>query len=100
VIEEWSSRQIEQLPQYESLAIFFYAPICGTCKVAERMLVVVKELIPALHFRKVDLNFTPSVAENWEIQSVPCLILFRKGISQKRIYAFQSVEYLYNELKE
>ncbi|MFD1737702.1 thioredoxin family protein [Bacillus salitolerans] len=99
-MEVWGKEQIiNQLQELNKLAIFFYTPICGTCKVAERMLVVVQELLPDLPLKKVDLNYIPDVAEKWQIQSVPCLLLFQHGEVRKRIFAFQSVEYLYKELK-
>jgi thioredoxin 1 len=98
-MEEWTEIQIKQLEEHENLALFMYTPLCGTCKLAERMLSVIEELIPTLFIKKINLNYVPKIATEWEIQSVPCLLLFKNGILQKRVFAFQSVEFLYNEVK-
>ncbi len=99
-MEEWVKIDNGEIEKHEKFVLFLYTPICGTCKVGERMLSIVEELLPNMQMKKVDLNYIPEIAERWEIQSVPCLLLFNKGEMSEKIYAFQSVEYLYNELKK
>ncbi|MBM6618890.1 thioredoxin family protein [Bacillus suaedaesalsae] len=96
-MEEWSAKEFEHAKQ-GVVAVFFYTPICGTCKLGERMLQVVKELLPTISFKKVNLNYSPELSTKLEIQSVPCLTILRNGEVVKQIFAFQSVEYLYHEL--
>ncbi|WP_436861078.1 thioredoxin family protein [Staphylococcus caeli] len=78
--------------------IFGYTPMCGTCKVSERMLDIANEILK-LSITKIDLNFHPDFSQQHEIQSVPVLMVMSKGEEQKRIYAFQSVPYLLENLK-
>ncbi|SCT24240.1 thioredoxin family protein [Staphylococcus caeli] len=78
--------------------IFGYTPTCGTCKVSERMLDIANEILK-LPITKIDLNFHPDFSQQYEIQSVPVLMVMSKGEEQKRIYAFQSVPYLLENLK-
>lgn len=80
--------------------LYFYTPMCGTCQVASKMLTVVEQLLPDLPSGKADLNFLPEMAGRFEIESVPCLIVLENGEVQEKIYAFQSVPYLYEKLKE
>src|SRR5699024_2822462 len=47
----------------------------------------------------IELNFHTDFSQQEEIQSVPILMLMSKGEEQKRIYAFQSVPYLLENLK-
>ena len=82
----------------EKYLIFGYTPTCGTCKVSERMLDIANEILK-LPITKIDLNFHPDFRQQHEIQSVPILMLMSKGEEQKRIYAFQSVPYLLENLK-
>ncbi|MFZ3591377.1 thioredoxin family protein [Bacillus sp. DJP31] len=98
-MEEWLDFQLEEIDQHTTHAVFLYTPLCGTCKVAERMITVVEELVPHLPIKKVNLNYIPKISEQLEIQSVPCLLLFKEGQLKKRIFAFQSVDFLYTELK-
>ncbi|WP_111645521.1 thioredoxin family protein [Paranoxybacillus vitaminiphilus] len=92
--------QIDQVIEQESIVcVYLYTPICGTCQLAGRMLEIVKELFPHITFCKTDINYIPERAVEWNIESVPCLLLFCNGKLAKKIYAFHSVPYLYETIK-
>ena len=78
--------------------IFGYTPMCGTCKISERMLDIANDRLQ-LPVVKADLNFHADFSEQYEIQSVPVVMLMSKDQEIKRIYAFQSVPYLLENLK-
>lgn len=82
----------------EKHLIFGYTPMCGTCKVSERMLDIANEILQ-LPIKKIDLNFYPEWSKEKQIMSVPVLLLMRREEEIKRIYAFQSVTYLLENLK-
>src|SRR5699024_7040933 len=82
----------------EKYLIFGYMPTCGTCKVLERLLDIANEMLK-LPITKIDLNFHPDFSQQHEIQSIQILMLIPKGAEQKRIYAFQSVPYMLENLK-
>ncbi|MEB7309837.1 thioredoxin family protein [Staphylococcus saprophyticus] len=89
---------IDEHINQEKYLIFGYTPTCGTCKVSERMLDIANEILK-LPITKIDLNFHSDFSQEHEIQSVPVLMLMSKGEEQKRIYAFQSVPNLLENLK-
>ena len=89
---------IDEHINQEKYLIFGYTPTCGTCKVSERMLDIANEILK-LPIIKIDLNFHSDFSKEHEIQSVPVLMLMSKGEEQKRIYAFQSVPNLLENLK-
>ncbi|EHJ07844.1 thioredoxin family protein [Staphylococcus simiae] len=78
--------------------IFGYTPTCGTCKISERMLDIANEILQ-LPIIKIDLNFHPQFSETNQIMSVPVLLLMNYDKEVKRIYAFQSVPNLLENLK-
>jgi thioredoxin 1 len=80
-------------------AVFFHTPLCGTCKVGKRMLEIVEATIPSLKIASCNINTASEIASAYNIESVPCLIVFSEGIVKEKVYAFQSVDYLYNLLK-
>jgi thioredoxin 1 len=79
-------------------ALYLFTPMCGTCMVAGRMVEVIEKLFPQIVFMKADLNYIPSMADSRSVESVPCMLLFRDGHLQEKIYAFQSVPYLHEQL--
>jgi thioredoxin 1 len=97
---DWKKEKIEAFLEDKGTGyLYFYTPMCGTCQVAGKMLTVIEQLLPNNTSGKADLNFMPEIAERFEIESVPCLIIINKGEIQEKIYAFQSVPYLYEKLK-
>lgn len=79
--------------------IFGYTPMCGTCKISERMLDIANE-VAQLPLEKRNLNFYPEFSQQFEIQSVPILLIMKNDQELERIYAFQSVTYLLEKLKK
>ena len=100
-MEEWKEEDFNQaVDQEDTFSLYLYTPLCGTCQVASRMLSITLELFPEMKAGKMNMNYVQTLSEQYEIESVPCLLLFNKGKLTKKIYAFQSVPYLYGLLKE
>lgn len=98
-MQEWSREEIQKLlDENRTGLLYVYTPLCGTCQVAGKMLTVVKELLPHQEIGKADLNYLPHLAEAFGIESVPCLLMIKDGKLIEKIYAFQSVPYLLNQL--
>lgn len=97
---DWSQTDIDLfLQKKETGLVYFYTPICGTCKMASRMLEVVCKLFPSLKVGKADLNYIPKLAEQFEVKSVPCLLIVQNGQVIEKIFAFHSVLYLHDKIK-
>jgi thioredoxin 1 len=100
-MEEWSKEEmVTFLEEKRTGYLYFYTPMCGTCQVAGKMLTVIEQLLPEVPSGKADLNYLPEMAGEFEIQSVPCLIVIKNGEVQEKIYAFHSVPYLFEKLKK
>ncbi|WP_323702962.1 thioredoxin family protein [Mammaliicoccus sp. Dog046] len=79
--------------------LFGYTPTCGTCKISERMLDIANQ-ITQLPINKSDLNFYPEFCKDYEIQSVPVLFIMKQDKVMKRIYAFQSVPFIVENIQK
>jgi len=62
------------------------------------MMEVVEKLLPEVKLGKADLNYHEEVAAKYVVESVPCLLVAKEGREVEKIYAFQSVPYLYEKL--
>ncbi|MED4582365.1 thioredoxin family protein [Brevibacillus choshinensis] len=100
-MQDMKVEQFQQLmEQKQSFALFVYTPMCGTCKLAERMLTITFEALPNVAAYEININTAPNLAQQWEISSVPALLLFRDGVLIERHFAMQSVGFLYERLKD
>ncbi|MDQ0875409.1 thiol-disulfide isomerase/thioredoxin [Paenibacillus sp. V4I3] len=84
--------------QEGSFAVFLYTPFCGTCKVTERMLDIIMTMLPFLPLVKSNINFLPQITREWQISSVPCIVIIEQGKEKEFIYRMQSVDELYRKL--
>jgi hypothetical protein len=79
-------------------AIFLYTPMCGTCKLAERMLDIIITMEPSLQIYKSNINLLAKFSQTWQVESMPCLLIMDKGELLRKIYAMRSVDDLYKIL--
>lgn len=100
-MQQWTRDEWEQTVASERLTAFYlYTPMCGTCAVATKMMDVIEQLLPTLPIGKANLNYMEQVAYDYEIESVPCLLIAQDGKVTEKVYAFQSVPHLYELLKK
>ncbi|GIO55037.1 thioredoxin family protein [Paenibacillus cellulositrophicus] len=85
----------------QPLAVFLYTPFCGTCKAARRMLEVAEHLLPEGIVADADVNMLPQVVQQYQIRSVPALLVTDANRSAKPSirYSMGSVEDLLQEIR-
>jgi len=81
------------------VAVFFFTPLCGTCKLGERMLDIAELTGISVPLYKLNINYAPRLREHWKIASVPCLLLLEDGEPLLREYAMTAVDHVYKLLK-
>ena len=100
-MQQWTREEWEQaVATKQHVAFYLYTPMCGTCAVATKMMDVIEQLLPTLPIGKANLNYMEQVAYDYEIESVPCVVISEDGKVTEKVYAFQSVPHLYELLKK
>ena len=100
-MEEWNKQQWQAIAQSNvKTAFYLYTPMCGTCAVASKMMDVLEQLLPHLPMGKANVNYMEQFAYEEKIESVPCLLITEEGRIVEKIYAFQSVPFLYELLSK
>lgn len=99
-MEEWTREELISFIENKSSGIvYFYTPLCGTCQVASRMLEIIREMVN-VDLGKMNLNYHSDFAKGFAVESVPCLLFIKNGQVVEMVYAFHSVPYLYEKIKE
>ena len=100
-LKTFSSAQLsEAMESNEVLVVLASTPICGTCAVAKKMLSVVSVMLADVLIVDINLNYHEDLAVSEEIMSVPCILIYKKSVCVEKIYAFTSVPYLYQKIKD
>lgn len=69
----------------KAVLVDFSAEWCGPCKMMPPILKELKQMAgDQVTILKVDVDKNPAVAASYQIQSVPTLIIFRKGLVKWR----------------
>src|SRR5579863_1148909 len=81
--------QTEVLSSEQPVLVDFWAPWCGPC----RMLGPIVEKIAAANtgkakFVKLNTDENPSLAGQYQVSGIPCLILFKNGEAVDRIVGY------------
>ena len=98
-MQELQEKELKRL-EHETCLLYVYTPFCGTCQLAGRLLEVVDEMLPDVPFYKNNLNYFPTFAQENQIESLPFFIFYKNGRIVKKEYAFHSVSYLYDTIKQ
>ncbi|MDQ8736639.1 thioredoxin family protein [Paenibacillus sp. LHD-38] len=100
-IQEIDEASLQKVMQDESgkAAVYFFTPLCGTCKIGERMLEIAEMTGISVPLHKLNINYAPQLREQWKIASVPCLVLIENGKPVQKEYAMKSVDHVYLMLK-
>ncbi|KAB7666507.1 thioredoxin family protein [Bacillus sp. B1-b2] len=89
-LEQWR----EEVEKAESVFLYLYTPLCGTCMVASKMLTIITAMKPELKFGKMDMNYAKDLARQYQIESVPCLLVINNKEVKEKVYRFESVPHL------
>lgn len=92
MFERTEAELLQRVHAKMTFCVYIYTPLCGTCKVAERMLEVVGAMRADLQVDRVNIHVIPSLVRLWQVESVPCLIKLDQGQLAQKMYAFESVE--------
>ncbi len=64
----------------EAIALLFYMPSCSGCTVMKEIMLEAMPDYPTIKFCKVDALKYEDIADEYDIQSAPNILLFKAGV--------------------
>jgi thioredoxin 1 len=90
--------QAEVLESEQPVLVDFWAPWCGPCRIIAPSLEELNEEIDNLRVVKLNIDENQQTAAQYEVMSIPTLIVFKNGQPAKRIIGAMPKKRLEQEL--
>lgn len=77
-----------------TVVVDFFADWCGPCKMLSPVLEKLDSINHDVDFYKVNIDENPSLAEEFEVMSIPNVVIFKNGQAVDRSIGFVSEQQL------
>lgn len=77
-----------------TVVVDFFADWCGPCKMLSPVLEKLDAMNPDVDFYKVNIDENPSLADEFEVRSIPNVVIFKNGQAADRSIGFVSEQQL------
>jgi thioredoxin 1 len=99
MIEVTSNSIRELIESNEVVLLDFYAPWCAPCKSIMPILESVESELPHVTFAKVNVDDEGDIAAEYEIMSVPTVVILHKGEATHKVTGVPGINELIDTLR-
>lgn len=78
----------------KTVVVDFFADWCGPCKMLSPVIERLDAMNPDVDFYKVNIDENPSLADEFEVRSIPNVVIFKNGQAVDRSIGFVSEQQL------
>ncbi|WP_028044354.1 thioredoxin family protein [Candidatus Stoquefichus massiliensis] len=91
-----TSDSIKELKDKEEVVVEFWAPWCGYCK---RLAPVLKQVAKDVDIYQVNIDDLEAFSDEYGIETIPTLLVLRKGVASNQLIAPQAKAVITDWLK-
>ena len=90
MVKEIKDTEYETILKEGKVVIDCYAPWCGPCKMISPIIDELAEKIPETKFYKINVDEAEKITEEYQIMSIPTILIFENGGLVNKIVGFRS----------
>ena len=99
MVKQISSNEFKDSIKEGKVVVDLFATWCGPCKMLSPILDEISEEIPTTKFFKIDVDDNEDIAREYNVMSIPTVLIFENGELSNTIVGLRSREDLVEQFK-
>lgn len=99
MVKQINSDEFKEVIKEGKVVVDLFATWCGPCKMLSPVLDEISEEITTTKFYKIDVDDNEDIAREYNVMSIPTVLVFENGELTNTIVGLKGKEYLVEEFK-
>ena len=99
MVKQIDSNEFREVIKEGKVVVDLFATWCGPCKMLSPILDEISEEITTTKFFKIDVDDNEDVAREYNVMSIPTVLVFENGNLVNTIVGLRGKEYLVDQFK-
>lgn len=99
MVKQINSNEFKEVIKEGKVVVDLFATWCGPCKMLSPILDEISEEIKTTKFYKIDVDDNQDVAREYNVMSIPTVLIFENGELTNKIVGLRSREDLVEQFK-
>ena len=99
MVKQIDSNEFKEVIKEGKVVVDLFATWCGPCKMLSPILDEISEEITTTKFFKIDVDDNEDVAREYNVMSIPTVLVFENGNLINTIVGLRGKEYLVDQFK-
>lgn len=99
MVKQINSDEFKETIKEGKVVVDLFATWCGPCKMLSPVLDEISEEITTTKFYKIDVDDNEDIAREYNVMSIPTVLVFENGELTNTIVGLKGKEYLVEEFK-
>ncbi len=99
MVKQINSNEFKEVIKEGKTVVDLFATWCGPCKMLSPILDEISEEITTTKFYKIDVDDNEDIAREYNVMSIPTILVFENGELTNTIVGLKSREYLVDQFK-
>ncbi len=95
-VTEINKKELDEIIKQDKVVLDCYAPWCGPCRMISPIIDELAQELDQIKFYKTNIDNNSDIAMQYNIMSIPTILIFDKGTLKEQIVGLRSKKELKN----